>query len=97
MINRKEVQHIADLARLSLISKEEEQLQKELSQILDYIDQLKKVDISNVKPTSHPMDIKNVVREDKINKELEHQSEKLLKLVPESKGRYVKVKSIFSS
>ena len=66
MITKKEVEHIAKLARLGLADKEIEKYRKELSSILDYIERLKEVDIKNVEPTSHPVRVDNVMREDKV-------------------------------
>ena len=53
MIIRKEVEHIAKLARLGLSEREIEKMRGELSKILDYIEKLKEVDVSEVEPTSH--------------------------------------------
>jgi len=57
MISKEEVKHIAKLARLGLSDKEIGEFQKELSKILNYIEKLKEVDISNVKPTSHSIQV----------------------------------------
>lgn len=73
MIKKEEVKHVAKLARLDLTEKETEKFQKELSLILGYIDKLKKVDVSKVKPTSHPQEVENITRKDealKFNKKL---------------------------
>jgi aspartyl-tRNA(Asn)/glutamyl-tRNA(Gln) amidotransferase subunit C len=94
MITRKEVKHIAKLARLGLTEKEIEKFQKELSKILDYIEKLKEVDISEIEPTGHSIEINNVMREDEINQKIKTKSEKLLALAPERKNGYLKVKSI---
>ena len=94
MISRKEVQHIAKLARLGLTEKEMGKFQKELSKILDYIEKLKKVNVSEVEPTSHSTKIENVMRADKSLK-FKVQSSKLMELAPETKNGYLKVKSIF--
>jgi len=92
MITRKEVQHIAKLARLGLTEKEIEKFQKELSSILDYIEKLKEVDISKTEPTSHSLLVENVMRSDEeIKRGLE---KKLMELAPETKEGYLKVKSI---
>ncbi len=93
MISKEEVKHIAKLARLGLSEKETEKFQKELSSILDYIEKLKEVDISEVEATSHPLFVENVMREDE-----PHQGEDGKKLVgqsPEKKDNFIKVKSIF--
>ena len=48
MITKKEIQHIAKLARLGLTEKEIEKFQGEFSRILDYIEKLKEVDTTKV-------------------------------------------------
>jgi aspartyl-tRNA(Asn)/glutamyl-tRNA(Gln) amidotransferase subunit C len=93
VINKEEVKHIAKLARLGLTEKEIEQLQKELSSILDYFEKLKKVDISGIEPTTHSILVENVMRDDERRKS-KVESRKLLDLAPETKESYLKVKSI---
>ena len=94
MISRKDVQHIAKLARIGLTPKDVEKFQRELSLILNYVEKLKEVDISKTLPTSHSIEIENVMREDKENGKLTMKNEKLLDLAPETKNGYLKVKSI---
>lgn len=95
MISKKEVQHIAKLARLGLAPKEIEKMKEELSSILDYIEKLKEVDISGIKATTHSIEIKNVFRQDKEREKLEaKKQENLLELAPDTKNGYLKVKSI---
>jgi len=94
MITKKEVKLVAKLARLGITKKEEEKFSRELSLILNYVEKLKEVDISKTLPTSHSIKIENVMREDKSSKS-KVQSSKLLKLAPETKNGYLKVKSIF--
>ncbi len=95
MISKKEVKHIAKLARISLSEKEMKKMEKEISSILEYFEKLKEVDVSEVEPTFHSVPIENVMREDKINKERKIERTKLLYLAPETKNGYLKVKSIF--
>lgn len=90
MISLKEVRHIAALARLNIAKKEEEKFGKDLSAILDYIEKLKKVDVSGTKETSHPFAAKNVFRKDEASKTAKN----LLGLAPEIKDHYIKVRSI---
>ena len=92
MLSKEEVKHIAKLARLGLSDKEIEKFQKELSSILDYVEKLKKVDVSKIQATSHPLEIKNVMRGDKSQKSVE--GKRLVEMVPETKDKYVKVKPI---
>ena len=94
MISKQEVQHIAKLARLGLTPKEVEKFRKELSKILDYVEKLKKVDISKTEPLTHSIKVENVTRSDESQKP-KVKSQKLLDLAPETKNGYLKVKSIF--
>jgi len=110
MIIKEEVQHIAKLARLGLKEREIQKFQKELSKILDYIEKLKEVDISKVKPNIHSLPLKNIMREDVIESQksklhtpppasqplvgLLVKSQKLIDMAPEKKERYFKTKSI---
>ena len=64
MITRKEVEHVARLARLQFSEDELTQLQSELSKIIDYVEQFSELDLSGLEPTSHAVPLKNVVRED---------------------------------
>jgi len=95
MITKEEVKHIAKLARLGLSEKEIGKFQKELSSILDYVEKLKEVDISNIEPTSHSVLVENIMREDIEKSKIKNQkSKKLLELAPETKNGYLKTKSI---
>jgi aspartyl-tRNA(Asn)/glutamyl-tRNA(Gln) amidotransferase subunit C len=95
MLLKEEVKHIAKLARLGLTEKEIEKFQKELSSILDYIEKLKELDVSNVKPTSHSIEMENIMRQDKESSKPKVKSSKFLDLAPDTKDGYIKVKSIF--
>ncbi|RME64672.1 MAG: Asp-tRNA(Asn)/Glu-tRNA(Gln) amidotransferase subunit GatC [Nitrospirae bacterium] len=63
-VTREEVEHIAGLARLALSEEEKALYQEQLSKILQYIEQLRELDTSDVPPTSHVVPLKNVFRED---------------------------------
>ena len=97
MISEEEVKHIAKLARLGLTEQEIEKFQKELSSILDYIEKLKEVDISEIEPTSHSIKFENIMRDDKSFAFAKDPADKqkLMDLAPETKEGYLKVKSIF--
>jgi len=94
MISKKEVKHIAKLARLGLTEKELDKMQKELSSILDYMKKLKKVNVSKVEPTSHSVQLENVMREDEVKNIDPQAKKKSLKQASEIKDNYLKVKSI---
>ena len=95
MITKKEVQHIAKLARLGVTEKEVEKFQKDLSSILKYIEKLKEVDISKTEVTGHPLEIENSMKPDKAEGHREETAKKLLDLAPETKDGYIQVKSVF--
>jgi aspartyl-tRNA(Asn)/glutamyl-tRNA(Gln) amidotransferase subunit C len=63
-ITREEVLHVARLARLELHEDEIESLQSELSAILDAVGKVSQLDLADVEPTSHPLDVVNVWAED---------------------------------
>jgi len=66
-LSRQEVEHVADLARLELSAEEVDQFTGQLDAILSYIDKLNELDTSNVEPTSHVIQVGNVIREDEVN------------------------------
>jgi len=61
-----DVEHVARLARLGLTETEKKLFGEQLSAILDYADNLKKLDTESVPPTSHAVAMSNVYREDKV-------------------------------
>ena len=95
IISKKEVEHIAELARLELSKVEIEKFQGELSSILDYISKLQEVDTKGVKPTFQTTELINVFREDKVQKERTLSQEEVLSNAPEKKEGYIKVKPVF--
>lgn len=86
------ITHIAELAHLKLTDEEIKKFQKELSQILDYVNQLNEVDTSNVEPLHHPLPLMNVFREDKVKKSIER--EEALKNAPDSTDEFFKVPKV---
>jgi len=60
------VDHIAKLARIALSEQEKAEFGKQLSDILTYADNLNKLDLTSVLPTSHAVPLKNVLREDAV-------------------------------
>ena len=63
-ISRDEVLHVARLARLALTDDEVERLTGELGAILDAVGVVSELDLADVTPTSHPLDLVNVWGED---------------------------------
>jgi aspartyl-tRNA(Asn)/glutamyl-tRNA(Gln) amidotransferase subunit C len=93
-LSEAEIQHIADLARLELSEAEKEIYGKQLSHILDYIDQLKEVNTAGIEPTAQVTGLENVYREDRIVGWKEDEVESALKQSPEIEGEQIKVKRI---
>ena len=94
MIDKKEVQHIASLARLGLEDKEIKKIQKDLSSILDYMEKLKEVDIMNVGIYFSTSDVENTTRDDEDYAKEKKEVDKLLKLAPDIQKGYLKTKQI---
>ncbi len=63
-LNRRDLEHLAKLARIALDPKEEEKLLGDLGHILDHVKELQSLDTSNVAPMTGGTDLKNVFRED---------------------------------
>ena len=63
-ISRAEVLHVAKLARLALSDDEVERFREQLSAILEAVGKVSELDLSGVPPTSHPLDLVNVLAED---------------------------------
>jgi aspartyl-tRNA(Asn)/glutamyl-tRNA(Gln) amidotransferase subunit C len=63
-ISKKEVEHVAHLARLTLTEEELEKMTGQLDNILSYIDKLGELDTSKIVPTSHVFSVSNAFRED---------------------------------
>jgi aspartyl-tRNA(Asn)/glutamyl-tRNA(Gln) amidotransferase subunit C len=64
MIDRDQVLHVAKLARLKLEDAELDRMAGELSDILDHVETMNELDLEGVEPTSHVVDLTNVLRED---------------------------------
>ncbi|AQX56268.1 Asp-tRNA(Asn)/Glu-tRNA(Gln) amidotransferase subunit GatC [Priestia flexa] len=91
-ISVEQVKHVAHLARLAVTDEEAALFTKQLDAIITYAEQLDELDTTNVKPTSHVLDVKNVMREDKPAKGLP--VEDVMKNAPDHKDGYVRVPTI---
>lgn len=68
-----DVKHLAYLARLTLTPEEEHKFGAQLAQVLEYVEKLKQLDVSNVEPTAHATPLKNVTRPDRACPSLAHE------------------------
>ncbi|MCK5520858.1 MAG: Asp-tRNA(Asn)/Glu-tRNA(Gln) amidotransferase subunit GatC [Candidatus Marinimicrobia bacterium] len=69
-ISKKDVEHIAELAKLKLSESEIERYSGQLGDILDYIEQINELDLGNVEPLNSVLDAVNISEEDIIQKTL---------------------------
>ncbi len=63
-ISRKDVQHVADLARLALSPEEEERFQHQLSAVFEHFAMLNELDTEHISPTAQVIPLTNVMRPD---------------------------------
>jgi len=97
MISKKEVEHIAKLARLKISEEEKEIFQKDLSSILDYFDSLKRVETDGIEPIFQPRNnVVNVrdLRKDEVGEKKEKLVGKIEDNFPNKEHGYLKVKAI---
>lgn len=92
-LTKGQVKHVAKLANLSLTSEEEEKYFVQLSETLDYVEQLNEIDTKNVEPTHSVTGLSNVMRSDETEPSLTQDA-----ALQNAKGKengFFKVKAIF--
>ena len=91
-ISKEQVKHVAHLARLAVTEDEVEKMADELSAIIKYAEQLNELDTEGVEPTTHVLDMKNVMRKDEPKKWITQ--EEALKNAPDKQDGLFRVPSI---
>ena len=91
-IDEKTVKHTAHLARIELDGKELEKLSKQLHDILDFIDKLKKANVEGIAPTSHILPLSNILRGDSLKSSLT--VDEALKNAPNRQGNFFVVPKV---
>ncbi|WP_071458418.1 Asp-tRNA(Asn)/Glu-tRNA(Gln) amidotransferase subunit GatC [Bacillus massilinigeriensis] len=91
-ISEEQVKHVAHLARLAVTEEEVHTFTEQLDKIITFAEQLNELDTEKVEPTSHVLDIRNVLRQDKAAMGLPR--EEVLKNAPEHQDGQIKVPSI---
>ena len=103
IIDKKTLEHLAELSRIELDKKHEEKLLKDLQGILGYFEELKEVDTENIEPMAGGTIGKNIFREDgfieadrrgKENLEADLRG-KLIEQFPEKQDNYLKIPPVF--
>ena len=92
MIQRKDVEHVARLARLALTDAEIEKMREQLNGILAYIEKLNALQTEGVEPTSHAVPLVNVMRDDEAGPCLPR--EEALANAPDRAGEFFRVPRI---
>ena len=88
-IDREQILHVARLARLALTDEEAERLGGQLNDILAAVAKVSELDLSDVEPTSHPLDLVNVWGADEPRASLP--IEDVLANAPEREGDFFRV------
>jgi aspartyl-tRNA(Asn)/glutamyl-tRNA(Gln) amidotransferase subunit C len=88
-----EVRKVADLARLELSEADVEIMARQLSAIIDYINQLEQVNTDNVEPLAHALDLHDVFRDDVPGQSLSE--DEALANAPARKDNFYSVPAVF--
>lgn len=91
-ITNKDVEHVADLARLELTEEEKNTFTEQLNTILHYVDKLSELNTDAVEPTSHVLHLQNVLREDEDRPSLP--IEQVLLNAPDEEDDQIKVPAV---
>ena len=87
-VDRKLLEHVAEVARLKLTEEEIKKFLPQLKEALEFFSQLKNVNTDNVKPSFQPVELKNVMRDDEEKKCLSQ--DEALSLTEHKKEGYFK-------
>ncbi|WP_010097416.1 Asp-tRNA(Asn)/Glu-tRNA(Gln) amidotransferase subunit GatC [Ornithinibacillus scapharcae] len=93
-ITKEQVKHVANLARLEISEEEAEMFTDNLSSIIQFAEQLNEVDTDGIEPTTHVLDLKNIMRKDEPRQWITR--EEALKNAPDQKDGQFRVPSILS-
>jgi len=92
MVDKKNVEHVANLARIEISEEEKASLGGQLSKIIGYIDKLKELNTDNVEPMRGLHTERNVTREDKAKDS--GAKEDILSSSPLREGDYFKIPKV---
>lgn len=92
MITKKDVEHVAQLARLSISEEEKEMFTRQMADIVSYVELMNELDTSNVEPMAHAIPVTNVMREDiSVN---EYERSEMLGISPLEEEGFIRVPKI---
>lgn len=91
-VSNKEVKRVATLSRLTLNEKEVEEYTKQMNSILKFAEKLDEINTNDIEPTSHVLNLKNVVREDVVRSSIPRDA--ALKNAPNKTEEFFKVPQV---
>lgn len=96
MTNENRIEYLTKLARIEMDEVGQQKLEKDLSDILNFVEKLKEVDTENILPVNGGGELQNIQRPDEqISRELEDKKSNLLNQAPSTKDGYIKVRAVF--
>ena len=96
MLTKKEVEKIAELARLGISEEEKEKFAEDLSLVLGYVDKLSEVNVEKVEPMTGGTNLESIMRKDDESKDFadDEMKAEILNAAPNKESGYFKVPSI---
>src|SRR3989344_5068140 len=94
-INKKSLEHLADLARLKIDSRKEEKFLKDLQGILGHFQELQSLNTENVLPMTGGTQMKNVFREDEKKRDKTAETRNAVDAFPERDSGYLRIPPVF--
>lgn len=91
-VSEKDVQYVANLARLQLSENEAKGLAKDMNKILGYMDLLNELDTTNVEPLDHVIEMESRLRADEAKPTISHDD--ALKNAPDADSDYFRVPKV---
>lgn len=94
-LSKKDVEHIARLARLNLSQKELEKFQRQLGEIFSYFEKTQKLDTTTIEPTSQVTGLENITRQDSVITEQNITASQALQDTHDKHNDFFQVEAIF--
>ncbi len=96
-LTKEEIEHIAHLSRIELLGDEGEKLAEQLTSIVEYVAQLKKVDTKDITYHYPVASLENIMDEDRVKESSEEERSALLEAMPQRVGDFLKAKGVFKN
>jgi len=96
-LDKKQVDHLAKLARLKLSKEEKKEYSSQLEGILEYVEKLNELDTEKVEEMQHVADLVNVLREDVVELCEGSVQKRIIEAFPKKTGDLLEVQAVFES